>query len=130
VSARNTVWVERIGGQVVRIFRSTHGEDFLRAVESGTAETCPKRDAVGAIRSQIWKRCDGRCEWCGKPVTETGPLWRRMHCHEKLPKGSGGEVSIENCVGICQSCHFDNPAAHGNRRPQFSKSLEEILGEE
>lgn len=122
VSGRNSVWVERSPeGNIVRIFRSTHGQDWSRAMSEGTLQTCPKKDAVGAIRYQIWKRCDGRCEWCGKRITESGPLWQRMHCHEQIPKGNGGEVSIFNCVGLCQKCHFNDDRAHGNRKLQFSK---------
>lgn len=127
MNARNTCWIERIDGEIVRIFRSTHGQDWDDARASGTLETCPKLDAVGAIRSQIWKRCGGRCEWCGSPVTESGPVWKRMHMHEMIPKGNGGEVSLTNGVGLCQNCHEHDPKAHGDRKPQFSsgKFLEE-----
>jgi 5-methylcytosine-specific restriction endonuclease McrA len=126
MNARNTVWVERIDSRIVRIFRSTHGQDWDNARVSGTLETCPKKDAVGAIRSAIWKRCGGRCEWCGTPVTEAGPLWKRGHMHEQVAKGNGGEVSLDNSVMICYDCHFgDN--GHGNRRPQFTKSFEEVM---
>jgi hypothetical protein len=114
-------------GKIVRIFRGTHGGDWKAAMAAGTLETCPKKDAVGAIRSTIWKRCGGRCEWCGKPVTESGSRFRRMNMHEQVPKGSGGEVSLTNSVGICYDCHFNSPEAHGDRKPQFisGKFLEE-----
>lgn len=135
MNARDVVWIERVDSRIVRIFRGTHSDDWKRAMVAGTLETCPKRDAVGEIRKFVWNRCGGRCEWCGKPVTETGPLWRRMHCHEGLPKGKAitptgdpGEVSIWNCVGLCQKCHENDPRAHGNRRPQWSgKTFEEVM---
>jgi hypothetical protein len=130
MNARNTVWVERVEGSIRRIFRSTHGEDWSRAMAAETLETCPKRDAISAIRAEIWKRGGGRCEWCGKPVTESGPLHKRMHMHEVIPKGNGGQVALDNSAGICYDCHFGDPRAHGNRRPQFSgKSVEEIMEE-
>jgi HNH endonuclease len=128
MNARNTVWVEKIDGRIVRIFRSTKSEDFSRAIGAGTAITCPKFDAVGAIRKQIWARCGGRCEDCGRPVTETGSLYRRGHMHEVLPKGNGGEVSLDNCRFLCYNCHIN--VAHGNRRPQFTKTFEQVMGEE
>ena len=110
------VWVEvDLAGNPIRILKHVRfGSDLARIREM------PKFDAVGAIRKQIWQRCGGRCEWCGKPVTESGPLWRRMHMHEKIPKGSGGEVSLDNGVGLCQNCHEHSPEAHGNRKPQWS----------
>lgn len=131
MNARNTCWIERIDGKIVRIFRGTHGEDWKAALAAGTLETCPKLDAVGAIRKQVWDRCGGRCEWCGSPVTQSGSLYKRMHAHEQVPKGSGGEVSLTNTVGICYDCHFNRPEAHGNRRPQFSsgQTFEEVMEE-
>ena len=127
MSARNTVWVERVDGRIIRIFRSTHGEDWKRAMEAGSLETCPKKDAVGEIRHQIYERCGGRCEWCGKRIPESGPLTVRMHMHERVPKGNGGEVSLANGLGLCYDCHIND--AHGDRRPQF-KGFEEVMGEE
>lgn len=124
MNARNTVWVERnILGRIVRIFRSTHGEGWKRAMAEGSIFTCPKLDAIGAIRKQIWQRCGGRCEWCSKPVTESGSLYKRMNMHERVAKGSGGEVSLDNSVGICYDCHFNDPAAHGDRKPQFTGKM-------
>lgn len=128
MNARNTVWVERdLAGKVIRIFRSTHGEDWRQAMLAERLFTCPKKDAVGEIRSQIWQRCGGRCEWCGKRITENGPLWQRMHMHEQAPKGKaigGGLVSLENSVGICQNCHENDPRGHQDRHPQWSKPFD------
>lgn len=110
------VWVEvDLAGNPIRILKHVRfGRDMDRIREM------PKFDAVGAIRKQIWKRCAGRCEWCGKPVTESGSLQRRMNMHEVIPKGNGGQVALDNSVGICYDCHFNDPAAHGNRKPQWS----------
>ena len=125
MNARNTCWVERDEqARIIRIFRSTHSSDFSDALARNRVFTCPKFDAVGAIRKQIWQRCAGNCEWCGKRITENGPLVARMNMHEAIPKGSGGEVSLTNSVGICYDCHFNSPKAHGDRKPQWSK-LEE-----
>lgn len=119
MNARNTVWIERSpAGNILRVFRSTHGEDWNRAMAAGTLETCPKRDAVYAIRSQIWKRCGGHCEDCEKPVTESGSLYNRMHQHEVVPKGNGGQVSLDNCRGLCYHCHIE--VAHGDRKPRWT----------
>lgn len=128
MNTRNTVWVERDGSRIIRIFRSTHGQDWQDAMLFGRLFTCPKLDAIGAIRKQIWARCGGRCEDCGKPVTESGSLYKRMHMHEVIPKGSGGEVSLTNCCGLCYHCHIN--VAHGDRRPQFSgKDFDELMEE-
>jgi len=121
LNAARTVWVERVDGQIVRIFRGTHSDDWKAAMVAGTLETCPKFDAVGAIRKQVWKRCGGRCEDCGGAVWETGSLFARMHMHEQTPKGNGGEVSLTNCRGLCYHCHID--VAHGNRKPKFTGKL-------
>jgi 5-methylcytosine-specific restriction endonuclease McrA len=51
------------------------------------------------------------CEFCGNVITQgTG------HMHEKLFKGNGGEVSLDNCVAICAACHIGKDGEHGNRK--------------
>lgn len=39
--------------------------------------------------------------------------------HELVSKGKGGEVSLENSIGLCADCHLNT--AHGNRRPRFGE---------
>ena len=90
----------------------------------GRLFTCPKKDAVSEIRKQIWQRCAGNCEWCRKRIIQDGPLKQKMHMHEKILKGSGGEVSLDNSCGICENCHANSPEAHGDRKPQWTKELE------
>ena len=56
--------------------------------------------AVGYIREQVIERAKRNnlilCEFCGNVLTEvTGEM------HEVVPKGDGGEVSLENCRFIC-----------------------------
>ena len=75
----------------------------------------PKYDAVKNIRDQIWDRCKGECEWCSKIISKDS-----MHMHEKIHRGQGGEISLENSCGICYECHF-GPLGHGNRAPRFGE---------
>ncbi len=71
--------------------------------------------AVNYIRLQIIARAIRNkkilCEYCGSILTsETG------HMHEKIPKGKGGEVSLDNCVFICPRCHIGSDGEHGDRK--------------
>lgn len=81
----------------------------------------PYRDAVSAIRLQIWYRTKGECEWCSKPISE-----QSLHMHEIVSRGDGGEISLVNSVGICYDCHF-GPAGHGNRVTRFGEIDEAIF---
>jgi len=80
-----------------------------------------RSSAVGYIREQVIARARrGRiiqCEYCGAPVNpEIGEM------HEKIPKGKGGEVSLDNCVFICNDCHTGKQdSEHGDRRFQSAK---------
>lgn len=69
----------------------------------------PKRDAVESIRRQVFARTGGECEFCAKRIT-----WDSMHMHEQQHKSLGGEVSLENSVGLCARCHLD--VEHGDRK--------------
>lgn len=78
-----------------------------------------KKVAVGYIRDQIWdrtKRGMGHyCEYCGGPITYN------FHVHEKVLRSLGGEVSLENSVGICPRCHIGWDGEHSDRQWQTSR---------
>ncbi len=98
-------------GNVVRIFRT-----IKEAVKAGIAgsplASMPRAEAVGLIREFVRFRAGNACERCGVMLTkDTGEM------HERLPKGKGGEVSLENCSWLCHACHQGAPdSAHGDRR--------------
>ena len=76
--------------------------------------------AIGYIRQQVVDRARRNrlinCEFCGKVVTElTG------HMHEVVPRGQGGEYSVDNSRYICPECHIGRDGEHGDRRFQSSK---------
>ena len=102
-------------GRPIRIYRDKSWRLDPTAVQMTKAE------AVGAIREQVYERSRSLmgpgCERCGRTIT-----WTSMEMNEKTPKGSGGEVSLENCEALCRSCHQTGPdAAHKDRRWQTAK---------
>lgn len=106
------VWVEmELESYPIRIFRNQR-----LAIQSGKhIQHMDRAEAIDSIRNRIWWRTNGDCEWCGFPITEAS-----MHLHEVKSRGDGGEISLENSVGICVECHITGPdAAHSNRRPRF-----------
>lgn len=107
------VWVELVSGVAVRIFKC--GKDAAGSSAERIAHIL-KTQATGEIRKQIWWRTKGECEWCTKIITEES-----MHMHEVIHRGQGGEVSIENSVGICAECHIGPLGAHSDRRPRFGE---------
>lgn len=129
MSARNTVWIERVDGKIIRIFRGTNGDEWKLAMLLGTLETCPKKDAVSAIWEALFERSAGKCEYgCGRTITRSG--WNKGEMHEEIHRSMGGEISLANSKMICRSCHRN--VAHGDRKPQFTagKTFEEVMGEE
>ena len=107
-------------GNVIRIFRDKSWLNFQSFGYMSRAE------AVLKIRQQVYLRCSreaqgqgcwAECERCGKYIT-----WDTMEMHETVPKGKGGEVSLENCEALCHDCHTGSAdSAHGNRRWQTAK---------
>jgi 5-methylcytosine-specific restriction endonuclease McrA len=67
---------------------------------------------TGEIRHAIYVRQKGHCLWCSKFVTE-----KQAHMHEKLSRGRGGKISLDNSIILCVDCHLN--VAHGSRKPQF-----------
>lgn len=80
-----------------------------------------RKEAVMLIRLQVVARAIREkrvlCEFCGEVITSiTGEM------HEVVPKGKGGEVSLDNSRLICNTCHTGAAdSEHGDRRFQSSK---------
>lgn len=72
------------------------------------------RDQKQQIRLEIFGRQGGRCLDCDKLLTLP-----QMHCHEKIFRSKGGEMSLENSIGLCFDCHING--RHGNRRTRFGE---------
>jgi hypothetical protein len=107
------VWVELVEKsdrlKVSRIFRSLSASIF----PGSKSVQITRSFAVHSIRSQIFERSKGECELCSAPVT-----WDTGHMHEQIPRGKGGEISLENSVFVCAACHKH---AHRKRNPQWTK---------
>lgn len=114
--ARKIVWVEVVGGKVIRIFKSQK----LAFAGCEDPKAMFKAEAVGEIRQQVYDRQEGKCLWCGKEMKYEGGLFERMHLDEIISKGRGGEVSLQNCQGLCSDCHLK--IKHGNRQPRFGEN--------
>ncbi len=98
---------------VVRIFKSKKA-----AVAAGLCAPVVQvlyAYAVHQIRHQLFVRSHGECEICLAPVTEDSG-----HMHEKRHRGKGGEISLDNSIFICLSCHR---RAHQDRNPRFKKKF-------
>jgi 5-methylcytosine-specific restriction endonuclease McrA len=105
----------------IRIFRHTK-----RALASDPeyVQQMERKLAVSYIRQQVVFRArSGKlllCDFCGNVVTE-----QIGEMHEVLPRGKGGEVSLDNCKFICNGCHTGaNDSEHGDRKFQSSKIKE------
>lgn len=106
--SRNRVYIELVNDKPIRIFRNA-----ADARLSGAEITeWPRVDAVRSIREQVYKRASGQCERCGKRLS-----WKQMHMDERVPRGQGGEVSLDNSWCLCAGCHILDPwAEHSNGR--------------
>jgi hypothetical protein len=75
-----------------------------------------RADAVTTIRRKIWNRDKHTCTHCGAIVS-----WFTMEMHEKIWRGRGGDISVDNGTTLCNNCHADDPVAgHGKRKIQWS----------
>ena len=67
---------------------------------------------VAEIRRAIYDRQKGECIACSCFLTLD-----QFHMHEKVHRGKGGKISLDNSEGLCAYCHLD--VEHGDRKPQF-----------
>jgi 5-methylcytosine-specific restriction endonuclease McrA len=107
------VWVElSLSTKPIRIFRNRRAA-YDCAAHWGSIIQMERSEAVGIIRHTIFVRSAGECEMCASPVNE-----KTGHLHEKLHRGQGGEISINNSIFICARCHRHY---HRNREVKFTR---------
>lgn len=102
--------VEVRNGKCWRIFKNAGAAALSKATE---IKEYPRKNAKEEIRRQVFELSGGECQNCGNPLT-----WGSMHMHEKIHRGKGGEVSVENCEALCYGCHIE--IKHGDRRLRWS----------
>ena len=113
MSRRGRVFVQLVDGKIIRIFK----HPATARLADGDIREYPRKDAVEAIRRQVYERSKGQCEDCGALIT-----WGTLHLHERVPRSEGGEISLANCAAICYGCHIGrSDSAHGNRRLRFGE---------
>ena len=120
------VWVEiDENGRTLRIFKNHKAMVLaLPYYEDGWTKCQSRAEAVRSIRHQVFEKQKGICLHCPQII-----LWESFHLHEQVPKGKGGEVSVENSIGLCSECHIGINGAHSNRLPKFTKRTMKV-GEE
>ena len=47
-------------------------------------------------RREVWERCKGRCEYCGKKAVDP---------HHIIYRSKGGDNNKENLIPLCNTCH-------------------------
>lgn len=59
-----------------------------------------KGPSMAELRPLLWRRCGGRCERCGCPLTFEG-----FEAHHRKFRSRGGLDRIENLVALCGEHH-------------------------
>lgn len=112
------VWAEfESDGRAVRIFKTRKLAMLLMTPIVRVAHVL-RSVAVTDIRLKIWHRDKKKCTHCGQDVS-----WGVMEMHERLWRGRGGEISVDNGTTLCYDCHqHDDVAGHGKRQVKWSKA--------
>lgn len=59
------------------------------------------REAIAAVRAEVLKRAENRCERCGVSSREVGAL----HLHHRKMRSQGGTHEAANLNALCLTCH-------------------------
>lgn len=106
-------------GRVVRIFKTGKDAARFHLPVGHTFSETDRTEAVREIRRQVFERQDYLCRHCPNLIT-----WAAGEMNEIVPKGRGGEVSLDNCEALCHDCHQGRTGVHGNRRTRFGERRE------
>lgn len=119
--ASKLIWAElNYDGYAIRIFKNRKAMVMaLPYFEDGPAKQMDRREAVSQIRHQIFVNQGGQCKYCPTRFSEA-----QMHMHEKIHRGKGGEISLENSVGLCAACHIGPSGEHSDRQVRKVKNVD------
>lgn len=99
------------------MIRVNHAPMVLPAwVTKMNAEAAEAEMTTGQIRRAIWERQGGTCVRCPTIIT-----WKSLHMHERVHRGRGGEISLENSEGLCYECHLGVRGVHPEKQLNFRK---------
>ena len=108
---KSMVFVEIEGDKILRIVKNKI--DVWELPPERVQQWC-KSEAVKKIRDQVFERSGGECEFCGKKINKaTGHLHETLARGKRDKDGKYGEISMDNSVFICYSCHI--LGEHGDR---------------
>lgn len=103
--------------RIIRIFKVPKRALDLSIQNPELIREYPRSEAIKEIRLQVFARADGKCEYCGRPIT-----WDTGELHEELPRGKGGEYSLANSRAICFRCHREDERGHKSRRLHWGEN--------
>jgi len=110
------VWVQIADDCVVCIFKNHKAA----IVGCHLPVQIEKVTAVKQIRLAVFKRDNWTCTHCGATVTWNGPT--KGELHERVWRGRGGNISLDNSTTLCYHCHqLDPVAGHGKRQIHWQK---------
>ncbi len=104
-------WVEAKDRRVVRIFKNTKAA-MVASVDGVLPFFGNREEAIEQIRWQVFERDNWTCVHCGRKMS-----WYVGELDEKISRGQGGEISVENGQTLCHVCHVEK---HG-RVPKFGE---------
>ena len=109
-------WVAVDAFAAPREIFSSHSATLRANPDGGCIVEMDRMRAVVHIRSRVYARAKGRCEKCSETLT---PM--TAHMDEKVSRGEGGNISLDNCWLLCSDCHIGKNGEHSNRLPDFRK---------
>jgi len=80
------------------------------AAKAAAARTAPKKrrapkpGVTAETRALVLARAQGRCEACGRPLTDAG-----VHVHHRKKRSQGGGHDLPNLVALHPDCHVIAP---------------------
>ncbi|WP_304071208.1 HNH endonuclease signature motif containing protein [Maricaulis maris] len=103
--------LKRVGGEQRYFF---NGERDIPYVDDGAIS--------GALRARLLNRANGRCQMCGKTISEDGI---KLQIDHKIPRNWGGATEENNLWALCQPCN-------GGKRDYFASfdddTMARVLG--
>lgn len=93
-------------GRKTKLFTNAQKEfnrELSKKLKLGSKTYINKLDCIAVYRA--W---NGRCAWCGLPLSVRGDKVNAVHFMLRVPTDAGGKIKRDNLITACYACKYED----------------------
>jgi RHS repeat-associated protein len=113
--------VPGVTGAGVAVRTAEHASEIGRSSARSAETAKDSRFFSKADRANLHNRADGKCEYCGRKLTNEPGKANSMHADHAQAHSKGGKTALDNGVAACRGCNLSKGAKDLSGKPGQDK---------